>query len=315
MIKIFLSVIVQLPVIHQVYRYFYKKRVRAALSCAKLPKSAHIETYNLCDGGCVMCYYRQMTRMKEIMPMDLFKKIVDDLKANGFERISPDFYSDPFFDPYIFERIEYAKKIGLAVHMFTNASLLNKERVDKLLECPPDSMVVSLDAANAETDKKIRPGLDLDIIKKNLKYLIEARNQKNLKEPKITTVFVLQDVNLNEVDEYKKEWEGVADKVDVNMDNLSVREMPKIFNHPFPCVRLFSLFVVMSSGKVALCSNDFDGKYAVGDFNKQTFQEIISSPAFQLYRDVHKDFKSDLIKICKDCAYSYDINSWKWWKT
>lgn len=315
-LRAYFSYLVQLPLINKIYAYFYKKHVKEAIKSKYplTPKSVNVETYNICNGNCVMCPYNQMTRPKEIMSMKLFRKIVDDLKENGVEAIAPSFYSEPFLDPLIFERIKYVKDKGMRVKIFTNASMLDKDRINKLLDCPPDIIINSIDAVRPETYKKIRTGLDFDKVKNNIQNLVAERNRRNLKKPRIKTVFVLQNYNINEVEEYKKEWQKIVDKVDVNIDNMLVKGIPRYFRKPFPCKKLFDMFVVLSSGKVALCCNDFDGRYILGDFNKQNFREIYFGQVAENYRNLHQNFQSDKMDICRQCIYSYDIYSYKWWR-
>lgn len=310
------SYLVQLPGVHQVYRALYKKRVQGVIKrrYPVLPKSVNIETFNICNGACVMCPYGQMTRPKVKMSMELFKKIVDELHAYGVKSVTPSFYSEPFLDPDIFDRIKYLKEKKMRVKIFTNASILDNDKIEKLLDCPPDVIIASIDAVNPFTFKKIRTGLDLDIVRENIKRLAYRKKERGLKAPLITTVFVLQDVNKNELGQYKREWEGVVDKVDVNIDNMLVKGIPNFCHYPFPCIKLFNMFIILSDGRVSLCCNDYDGKYCLGDFNKQTFEEIYFGPVAQRYRELHEGFKSGQLKICKDCIYSYDIYSYKWWR-
>lgn len=306
---------VQLPVVGGIYRLIYKEKVRRVIEkkYPAVPNLIRIEPYNLCNGGCVMCPYGEMTRPKEIMSMDLYKKIVDDVKENGVKAISLSFFSEPFLDPHIFERIKYTKDAGMLVKIFSNASVMTKEKVNQLLDCPPDAMVISVDAVNPETYKKIRTGLNLEMVKQNIRYLIEERNRRGLQKPTVTTNFVLQDINAGELEDYKKEWGGIVNRTDVHVDNMLVKGVPKHFKHPFPCGKVFDIFNVCSSGKVALCENDFDGKHILGDFNKQTFKEIFYGPEMQKYRDLHKNFQSDQIKLCKECMFGYTAYAYKWW--
>lgn len=315
-LKILLPVLFQAPGIYHIYKILYQNRIRKVIADKKyqMPNSANIETYNVCNGGCVMCPYPAMKRPKVKMEMSLFKKIVDDLHNHGFVTLAPSFYNEPFLDPDIFERIRYIKEKGMRVKIFTNASLLDKDRVEKLLDCPPDVMVISMDAVNPETLKEIRTGLDLNTVRENVRNLIKRRGERGLKLPLVTTVFVLQDKNGHELEKYKKEWEGIADKIDVNIDNMLVKGIPKFMKYAFPCQKLFRMFIITSSGKVALCCNDYDCEYSLGDFTSQNFEEIFSGEKMRAFKKMHSDFKVNQIKICKECIYSHDIYSWKWWR-
>jgi hypothetical protein len=42
-----------------------------------------IELWNVCNLRCKMCPYPQMTRKKERMPMELYRRIIDDAAESG----------------------------------------------------------------------------------------------------------------------------------------------------------------------------------------------------------------------------------------
>jgi MoaA/NifB/PqqE/SkfB family radical SAM enzyme len=69
-----------------------------------------IETVNICNLKCIICPYSKMTRKRELMDMDLFKKIVADYCEIGGGDISlTPVAGDIFLDKYLPERIHYLK--------------------------------------------------------------------------------------------------------------------------------------------------------------------------------------------------------------
>ena len=91
--------------------------------------------------------------------------------------------------------INYATKKGSFVSMDSNATIMNKQIIKKLLETDLDSLSISIDGANQKIYGKIRKGGNLNIVLSNLKELIKQRNEKN-SSLKIFVAIVVQRDNI-----------------------------------------------------------------------------------------------------------------------
>src|SRR3990172_9545160 len=92
-----------------------------------------IETTKVCNGKCVFCPVPTMKRQRGIMPMDLFKKIIDDCKDIQPKEVLPFLNGEPFLDPHILERIEYINKTlpHSDVVLYSNGNLLTADNAEK----------------------------------------------------------------------------------------------------------------------------------------------------------------------------------------
>lgn len=310
---------VYLPGINHIYRKIYKKQIVKKLREFKLSDLIiSIEPSNVCNSKCAMCPYQKMTRQKETMAMDLFRKIVDDCVKNGIEKFNLNFYNEPFLDPLIFERIAYLKSNGLKVKLYSNGSVVDAEKTEKIIKSGLDEIIFSVDGAKKETYEKIRIGLDFDATVSNILCLIKRRNESGLKIPRILVAFVRQDINKNEIKDFQEFWKDKADKIIIAFDDNRNETSPFFKNGEinlmaFPCRKLWTELVVMSNGKVPLCCIDCDGKVALGDFKTQTLAEIWNSAGFQKVRDWHLNFESSRIALCRNCVHSYRMNLRSWW--
>ena len=99
------------------------------------PLFLRIETVNTCNNLCLVCAYRDQTRPKRIMPMDMFRKAVTDYVelGGGFVSLTP-LVGDLFLDRYLPERLAYLRNIpeitelgvttnGAMAHRFDDAML------------------------------------------------------------------------------------------------------------------------------------------------------------------------------------------------
>ena len=308
-----------LPGVNSVYRKIYRRNIIKKLDNFKLANlTVSVEPSNLCNSRCAMCPYPKMVRPKKVMGMELFKKIVDDCFSEGIRNFNLNFYNEPFLDPLLFERVKYMKSKGLKVSFFSNASVLNESMHEKIFESGIDTISFSVDGAKKETYEKIRIGLDFDKTVRNVLSLLEAKNERGLKKPKIRVVFVKQKLNENELEEYKKFWSDKVGSIVISTDD-NRNENSKYFKSvagkkPFPCKQIWTEIIAMSNGKVALCCVDADGSVTLGDFNKQTLKEIWESDKFRKIRKLHLNYEADKIPLCKNCLHSYRMNLKSWWR-
>jgi len=163
----------------KLYRHSFQRKIKN-FKLSDLMIS--IEPSNICNAECIMCPYQKMTRKKEIRPMDLFKKIVDNCVSYGVKNFNLNFYNEPFLDPFIFERIKYLKSKNARVQLFSNGSVIN---VEKILESGLDEIIFSIDGIKKETYELIRKGLNFEKVVNNVLFLIKKKKELGLKKPKI----------------------------------------------------------------------------------------------------------------------------------
>lgn len=302
---------INLPGISSIYNSLYNRRIRG--KSKNIPKTLVIEPYNLCNLSCVMCPYPDMTREKEQMSMDLFKKIIDDAVVNNFKSLSLSLYNEPYLDSLFFERIKYAKTKGLYVFIATNGFSLTEERIEKTLESGLDCVTFSIDSLDKERYESIRVNATLEKTIKNVKKLIEYRNKKKSTTPLITMSAVEQgdDPSLDHMSEI---LEGLDLYAVSKLDNRRSGESNyKRFGLRYPCWWIWNQFVVYSNGKVALCCMDYDDNFQLGDLNHQTIKEVWNLEKFTKLRNFHLDRQFDGIAMCKDCDIPYRQSPFFWW--
>lgn len=76
------------------------------------PLFLHIETVNICNLNCIICPCSKMTRNKETMSMELFKKVICDyVNMGGGDVILTPQIGDIFLDKLLPERITYLNSV------------------------------------------------------------------------------------------------------------------------------------------------------------------------------------------------------------
>ena len=86
------------------------------------PSQAQIEITNRCNLTCKMCPRDYFNLLKEDMPLETFKKIVDRLENITLLTLTG--WGEPLVHPHIFEMITYCKERSHKVKLTTNGTLL-----------------------------------------------------------------------------------------------------------------------------------------------------------------------------------------------
>jgi len=158
---------------------------------------------------------------KGFMDFDLYKSIIDESAKFG-KRTTIFFHKDgePLLHPRLPEMIEYAvsRKAAFQTHLSTNAMLLQGKVLEDILKSGIDSIIVNLDAATAETYKKVKNVAGFEKVEENVKNFIAMKKSLHLIKPFIRIKFIPVKENLGEIELFKKKWNNLADEVVISRE-------------------------------------------------------------------------------------------------
>lgn len=104
-----------------------------------------IELTNSCNFRCGFCPMATMRRQRMHIPLELFRKTVDDVVDGRLaKRIGLHCLGEPMLHPRLCDAIDHASSRGLDISMTTNGSLLTPQRVRELADAGLNRMIVSL---------------------------------------------------------------------------------------------------------------------------------------------------------------------------
>ncbi|OGF26811.1 hypothetical protein A2331_05650 [Candidatus Falkowbacteria bacterium RIFOXYB2_FULL_34_18] len=126
---------------------------------------------NRCNFRCIHCCFRSGERLLEEFSLEKIKEVLNDFISLGGKRIDIT-GGEPLLRNDIFDIVKFAKSLNLKVELVTNASLLNKSKLERFKRIGLDDIAISLDGVNYDTYSRIRP-----INKRTHDYIIE-----NIKE-------------------------------------------------------------------------------------------------------------------------------------
>lgn len=287
------------------------------------PRDITIEATNICNGSCIMCPHGyDLIKNKGKMDFKLFQKIINQIK-DWEVRISLNGYGEPLLHTKILDMISYTREKNLnKVEFATNAFFLNEGIAQKLIELNLYKIVISLNAATANTYKIIENRDDYNYTLKNIYKLLELKKKyykgkyKDKQEfirfnPQVEISFVKMRLNTAEEILFRKKWgnEEVYLRIQnvssfsqqlSNVEDLSLKNeyLPN-----FPCERLWTRMEIWWDGRVVICDNDFGGKVVLGNANKQSLIEIWNGEIIKGIRKKHIKGIFDNL-LCRNCKYA-----------
>lgn len=290
----------------------------------QVPKRVTIETVFGCNARCPMCVIENPTdRVKGVMPLDTFKRIVDSLVPyrDQFEMFDLFALGEPLLDRHIFERVRYVKARGFRRLAFsTNAQLLGIKQQQELLESGIDTVIFSLDGARKATHEAIRPRVTFERVVRNILSVIKRRDRGDY-QTRFIVRFIRQPSNDAEWPRYKEFWEshispergdivtfynmhswagGVATKKDLLGGNFD----PEI--ERAACHHIFDNMTILADGSMPLCAEDIlEPQYGLGNVIGQDPVEVFNSSRFNAIRDKHLAGEKNQLASCRECTILY----------
>jgi AdoMet-dependent heme synthase len=119
------------------------------------PLVAHLGLTLACNYACAHCYSSSGKRAPNELTLPEIKGLIDRLAEAGCMKLVLG-GGEPFLRDDLAAVIRHADTRGVDCFVHTNGSVLSKERLETLAECPPAGLAVSMDGPDAETNDAIR---------------------------------------------------------------------------------------------------------------------------------------------------------------
>lgn len=288
-------------------RLFKKERPLPAF-----PRVVQIQTKTGCNARCVFCPNSIIGGRlpKGEMDWDLFKKIVDEIVQYPVSRISPYLMNEPLMDRRLPEMISYIvrnKRPETIVKINSNASLLDDEMAEGLIESGLDRINFSVHGIRKETYESQMVGLSLERVLQNIDNFLELKKRKGAQKPRVRVTMVKTKAIEEELEEILSYWKKRG--VRVNIRPLENRARCEIADRginpgkwkPFEwCNRLFEQAYILHDGRVVLCCVDWEQTTILGDLKRESLKDVWNS---ERYMDIRRRFLKGELKglLCESC--------------
>lgn len=275
----------------------------------------------VCNAKCIHCIYsnfpetkQKSAREKMFMERDIFKRIADQCSQYPGTLLRLVGFGEPLLHPSLMDMVKYAKQAGCNVGLITNGSLLGEIAAKKLLDTNIDAIDISVDAFSKKVYERIRVGLDFDILVRNVKRLVELRNEMR-KHTFIFCSIVEQAEVMHEIEEALQFWGKIADKV-VTRKFLTFglfdrdENSTPYYEKRIPCFLLYDRINVDISGQIRLCGYDSSGKTDFGNIENVSIREVWSGKELNRIRRCHQEGRFEEAGLCSDCK-DWPFHSWQ----
>lgn len=284
--------------------YHYKRK---SIKLPYMPVRLWVELTSDCNFSCVMCPNKDLKKEdRGIMPLELYKKIVDESAEWVFE-INLAHRGESLLNPHIPEMIAYAHGKKIYTRLHSNASLLSGDLSRRLIDAGLDRLSFSFDGYDKPTYEKIRRGGDFDRTTANIIRFLEIKKEMNSKSPE-TAIEVINFPPVIESaagsESFRMRFEGLP------LDSFVMKELhnwageirtARPGRHYSPCTFPWNAMVVFWDGAVLPCTQDFFGYYVAGNANQTSLREIWNGDRMMELRAKLASGDVSGLKTCSVC--------------
>lgn len=157
---------------------------------------------------------------------------------------------------------------------------VDQPTLEKLVEAPLDLIVIDLNADTPQTYERLMGGDALDVIRNRIQWLLtHRRTGQGLARPWIVPRMVKTRDNVSELEPFFDRWMHFAGYAVVTGPTIGGGLMPEqavIDMAPptrFACRQLARRMTILSSGRVAMCDQDWAGDHAIGRIDDKSISE------------------------------------------
>lgn len=298
------------------------------------PYSIYIDPCGACNFRCSFCPcensdYRNADRFK-IMPLELFKKMVDDMVTfpEQVKVVNLWSWGEPFLNPHLPEMIKYLRDSGACreIRCCTNGSFLNHEMNTKLIDAGLDMLRISVEALDDEGYRAIT-GVDIsfDRIVENISDLYEQSRGTQLKvsckivEPSVNTEEKIK--RFYDIFTPISDYTFIEDIVDAfpGYDKLKKPDNSKVTFRKwnsysdranYVCAKPLVQMAIHSNGEVSACCNDWKFMTSYGNVAQDNLVDLWNSEWLKEFRLKQLELPRKEIPYCNicDCESDDDID-------
>jgi len=277
------------------WSYFPKLRI-----VPKFPLNIDIEASSACNIKCDHCFRQYMTVGENaLMPMDMYKKIVDECGENKLYTLKFSMRGEPTLHPQLSEMIAYAKQKKIPeVWVNTHGGNLTEKLCEDMIKAGVDWITVSFDGLG-KMYESIRKPLKYEENLARLKMLRSVRDR--LKANTFLNVQTLWSAMKDNPGEYIKIMKAIVDRVAYNAD-MNFKEITLVPDDEFVCPRLWHRLAITSTGDVLKCPSDFLQEEVLGNVRTQSLKNIWECEQ-EFERQKHMHLRKKESCVCQKCHH------------
>lgn len=270
-------------------------------STLDFPPIIQLQTKSGCNASCVFCPQREI---KDLFPPaamtdELFRRVVEQCAVEpNFHGMGFVLQNEPLTDEGIYDKIRlFRDSVSPKAMAFlvTNGTLLTPENGDRIIASGLDAMHISCNGLGKEDFEAVNEGKSWDVFSANL----EAFLARDLSKIGVMMSFVRSNLYRGELDRAIAQWRarglrcfvhginnrgGLVKDFEKYARPMDLEPWPVRFQKRFMqwfigcCPYPFIQMSVLASGKVIVCTHDWQRKTVVGDLNERSIRDVWNGP-------------------------------------
>jgi radical SAM protein with 4Fe4S-binding SPASM domain len=297
------------PVVHRMR--LLSRYLSGATVCPGLPPTVVVANTHACNQFCRMCIREAIAFDGPNMEVRLFHKLIDE-GAPYFRYISLDGPGETIMNPDAFGMIRYARSKGIRLVFSTNATLMNADIAESILDSGLDHIIFSVNGVSADVYASVH-GMDgYELANENIQRFLKRKVERNA-STMVTVQMVCLEQTIHQVNDFYRKWRGVpgVNSVRVKKDVVAVeRVQPREgttsrAQRRNACARLwYGPVFIETNGDVYATPGVLYKAPPVGNIWRQSLSEIWNNDKMQAMRRAHVSGDESPFPECVDCSYS-----------
>lgn len=268
-------------------------------------RELRIETSTLCNYDCVMCARDSLRRTQELMPDELFERIVAHAReelpelrictVSGFGELS--------LDPGWRRKLAVARASFETVHVVSNLSAFEGPDLELLAELASEVRVsiYAVDEASYARVHRPRGGIGFAEVEGRIRKLAALRSERF----RLGVTCCLVEENEGQLEAWIARFRELADHLEVWRPHnwITARRYRPIAGPRLPsCGRpAGGPIQVQVDGTLNVCCFDYNGEMLIGDLRRESLSEIYAGPELARIRRLHAEGRADELPLCRVC--------------
>jgi sulfatase maturation enzyme AslB (radical SAM superfamily) len=294
-----------------------------------VPQQVFIEPTNACNARCANCIRKFSVRSNTYMELGLVDKILKEvplfrLKTN----VTLCGIGEPLLHP------QFAEIAAMCRHhpwaLSTNCQMLDN-RMDNIIDNQPKEVVLSIDAATAQTHAAIRCGLDFSRVIRNVREFLRALKGRKVFWDNVFLLFIVSHQNYQEIDQFIDYWMPHIEYLKnvriilkpicpwpnhtantlygkklphmsyQDNEHLVVGRINDIVKFAPTCILMDSLILILSDGSISLCCLNSDDVFHIGNAKDDTLLNLFNNDVANKYRIAIREKRYCEVPMCDTC--------------
>lgn len=288
-----------------------------------MPYLLYIDPTSACNFKCEFCptadfeLLKKIGRKAALLDIELYQKIIDDLKAFGSKLKLLSLYKDgePLLHKDFPEMVRIARRAEIAERIWTktNGSKLCPELNRELVDAGLHTINISVEATSSEGYKKIaKINIDYEQFKDNIADLYARRGDMQI-------YVKIADYGLEaaEVEKFYADFQPICTHISVEKlmgwsnsgeKDFTLGTQPDTYDG-LPlikkqiCAYPFYVLAINADGGVSLCGNDWSHETVVGNVKNESLKEIWFGDNLYEFRKMMLELRRHENKACGNCYY------------